>query len=768
MFVKRKRSEQERYEKLRSLGVTIARKRDEAVSARKESGIEQIMQECEDAYLGIDDSNRHEFSGAKWAKSRSMDGPISSSQTQSDNRSTAYVRLTSRYVDFAASKMSEIALPIDDKAFNFTPTPVPELIEISKQEMPMIPQGMPQPPMMQQGLQQGMPGFQQTMMPQQGLPQGLAQGQPTPDEAKAVLARANEAAKKAETRIYDWMVECRHTSEMRKVIHDSARIGVGVLKGPIPDKRKSQAIKKNGNIIELEIIESIVPVTEWKDPWNIFPDPACGENIQDGDYIFERDYMSPKRLRELRTRRGWNAAQIDSVLDEGPGKVYQEGHGEEKSKRRRYEVWQYYGMLTREELESANVKVPEECEEAYAIITLVNDSVVRCILNPLDSGKFPYHAFAWSRRAGSWIGVGVGEQVSMPQKMVNASTRAVLENAGLSAGVQAIMDRGLVTPADGSWEITRNKIWFKAADAVLDDVRKAFHIFEIPSTQKTLMPIIQYALRLAEEHSSIPMVTQGNYTETAAPQTFGQAELQNNNALAFLRERGNMLDDAITEPLVLMFYEWLLLDTDVPTEEKGDFKINAHGTSALVEKAIQELTITQALSMSLNPAFGADPEKTYALWLKSKRIDPRDVQLDDEKKQALMQRPPPKAPQVEAAEIRAQVDMEREKMRNQTSIEKMRMDTDRDAAYVAELRERAQSNAMTNIEELRLRRELALLDYANKNQISLANIKADLAKTAMELNVTKELAAGKATADQLPTPPVEPPGRAPSGESYQK
>lgn len=739
--IRRKPSERDRLERLSALGVIIAKKRDEAVSARKESGIEETWQQCEDAYLGIDDANRHEFTGAKWAKSRSIDGPVSANNGESGNRSTAFVRLTSRYVDFAGSKLAEIALPIDDKAFSFEPTPVPDLVSQAEDQTPVMATG----------------------------PDGMPVQTTVKDVVAQALVQAKDAAKKAETRIYDWMVEGRHTAEMRKVIHDSARIGVGVLKGPIPDKRKSQAIRRQGNVIELVIEGKTVPVTRWVDPWNLFPDGACGENIHDGDHIFERDYISPKRLRELAKRKGWNKEQIEKVLGEGPGKCSLNDHpNEEKGKRRRFEMWQYYGMLSAEELEAAGVECPEGTTEAYAIATLVNDSIVRCILNPLDSGKFPYHVMSWSRRSGHWAGVGVGEQVSMPQRMVNAATRAVLENAGVSAGVQFLMDRGLIVPADQQWEITRNKIWFKAADAVLDDVRKAFHIFEIPNIQAQLMPIIQYALRLAEEHSSIPLVSQGSYAENASPQTFGQAELQNNNALSFLRERGNILDDSITEPLVLMFYEWLLLDPDVPIEEKGDFKINAHGTSAMVEKAIQELTITQALSMSLNPAFGADPEKVYAMWLKTKRIDPRDAQLDEEKKAALQQQQQPKVPAVQVAEIREQGAMERERMRTEATVEKMRIDMDRDTQYAQELRERTAAEHNLNLQELSLRRELAMLEHANKNQMSLDQVKAGLAETAMKLKTTKELAAMNAPAKNLPTPPVEPPGVAPAGQSYQK
>lgn len=71
-------------------------------------------------------------------------------------------------------------------------------------------------------------------------------------------------------------------------------------------------------------------------------------------------------------------------------------------------------------------------------------------------------------------------------------------------------------------------------------------------------------------------------------------------------------------------------------------------------------------------------------------------------------------------------------------------------------------------EELVLKRDLAMLDYANANKVTLDKIKADLAKKAMEIQATKELAGMKAPADQLPKPPVEPPGIAPAGESFTR
>jgi hypothetical protein len=69
--------------------------------------------------------------------------------------------------------------------------------------------------------------------------------------------------------------------------------------------------------------------------------------------------------------------------------------------------------------------------------------------------------------------------------------------------------------------------------------------------------------------------------------------------------------------------------------------------------------------------------------------------------------------------------------------------------------------------ELSVKRDLAMLDYANRRGITLDQIKADLAKETMRLNTTKQLAGLKVTADRLPKPPVEPAGRAKPGQSYQ-
>jgi len=745
---------------LEALGITVGRMRDEAVAARKSSGIEEVWMACEEAYLGIDDANRHEFASAKWAKPTSMEGSVTTAGRPNSNKSTAFVRLTSRYVDMGAAKISEITLPIDDKAFTLDPTPVPEMVEAKDDQSPLLdPQGQQVFRAPKEGEQPGANGM---------VPATKA------DQAGLQLATAKDCATKAETRIYDWMLEANYPAEMRKVIHEAARLGAGVLKSPFPQVKTSYA-RKNG---KLKHSRTMSPGMKQTSVWNIYPDPACGESIHNGDFLFECDKLSAQKLKKLKLEKLKDGtpiyihSQIDKVLEEGPGKCKLDGgnpHNNTKNQKQ-FQIWYFTGVIKRAEMVLMGAvgidDLPDDVVDVSAIVTLVNDSVIRATINPLESGSFPYRVLNWSRREGSWAGVGVSEQVAMPQRMVNASTRALLNNAGKSAGAQTVMDQNAVVPADGKWEMTPDKLWWLAPNAVTDDVRKIFMSIALPNMGPQLMAIIQYAFKLAEEASNIPLVAQGRDSENT-PATFGAAELQNNNAHTLLRSLAYQIDDDITEPVVRDLYEWLLLDEDVPEDEKGDFKINAKGSIAMVEKAVQEMVLSQLLPASKDPAFGMNPKKVAEQYLMAKRLDPRKLQYTEEEQAEMAKQPQPEAPVITAAKIRSASAEKIAVGRDQVTVEKTKADTDRDTAYVQAQTEGNRIDHELRMAELQMRERLAMLDYANKREMSLEDVKAQLAQTTMKLQAQIKLAAD-GSAPQVATPAMEPPGRAPDGQAFQR
>lgn len=836
---------------LEAIAKALEDKKREAVDARTASGIEDTWALCEEAYIGIDDANRAEYNGGKWVKGMTLASPLrkdtgnTGDTTTNTKQSTVFVQLTSRYVDAGAAKVGDILLPLNDKPFSFEPTPVPTLIKGRGDLTPVVINGMPlMRPMRPEEMMaatpygevyippppptpQGAPGAPALGMapgvPAQGIPPGAPQagGVPAPqgppqvpvttkDIAEQAIEAARIAAKKAENRIFDWMVECQHHREMRKVIFDAARLGIGVLKGPIPDMRRHMAVTKQDGKPVLQIHDEIAPIDKWVDVWNIFPDPACGENIRNGDYVFEREYFSEKQLRKLKGLPGYLDDQIDAVIAKGPGTRGKETRNPNDTEvKQQYEVWYYHGSMKRREFESINAKAvrgKEDDEQVHVIVTFVEGIIIRGAINPLDSGELPYLAVPWSRRPGFWAGVGVAERIFVPQRITNGATRALLNNGGISAGPQIAINQKSVEPADGDWEITPNKIWYSSDEGIIDDVRKAFTVFDISNVGDKLMKIIEYGMRLAEESTNIPLVTMGQSGKTT-PETLGATQLQDNNANQLLRNIGYTFDDYITEPLVKMYYEYLLLDENVSAEEKGEFKINAHGSVALVERAIQDQTIAQIGPLAANPIYGANPKKWFASMLKGKGLSPKDYQYTPEEQAKIDSLPPPEAPAVAVAKIKAQMqqvqigaderrllreqqfekeitlielqsDQAIERLRQRSAELKIKMDTDRDTVFVQAETQRAQAEFTGRMKELELKKELAAMKYAADNQVNVDTVKAKLADTVMKLRTQKELAAMDTnltafqhrtpSAKDLLKPPTQKPGKAKAGRAFSQ
>lgn len=166
--------------------------------------------------------------------------------------------------------------------------------------------------------------------------------------------------------------------------------------------------------------------------------------------------------------------------------------------------------------------------------------------------------------------------------------------------------------------------------------------------------------------------------------------------------------------------------------------------------------------------FGVDPRKVFEVWCRANRMAPSEFQHSEERQKELDSQPPPPAPQIQAAQIRAASAEKIAQSRDVLMAHKVDVDTDRDRAYNASLAARDQATVQMRLHELELTRDLKMLDYALQERISLQDAKVRLADTTMKLRVQRELAGEDGRGPQVATPPNEPPGRAPNGEAYQR
>ena len=739
-----------RLSKVQVFADSIKKKRNAAIIARKRSGIEEVWQECEDAYEGVDDYNKK--SGSAYLKGKSTSDGLREVKKSAPGRSTVIPNITRPYVDAAAARLSDMLIPTDDINWALEDSPVKDEVELQQAGIQQgIPQEAQQPPSMLRRIGNSIAEtFGGTQQPQQ---------QPAPPQQPAPTKKSVEIA--ADT-IKDWHAECRYHSEVRKVIESSARIGVGILKGPHPTKRRSRKTVMTDNRWGVEVEIKVSPASTFTSAWNFYPDyPACGNDIQRGSFVFERDDITAKSLSDLRgAELGYIDEMIDLCLKEGPtspdnNEARREDYTPDDTDL--FEIWYYYGFVSKEDMEAAGCECSNEYEPC--VVTMVNNRVIKVTLSVLDTGEFPFDVMVWQDRLDHWAGLGVAEQIGTCQKSLTGAVRALQDNMALSSGPQIIVDTSKIEPADGKWNITPRKLWRKLIDSEdMDDVRKAFTIISIETRQVELLNIINYWTREAEAVTSLPMLLQGQMG--SAPDTLGGQQLVNNNGSTVLRRIARTFDDRITEPHLGRYYEYLLLHG--PEEAKGDFVVKPRGSSSLVERELQKRETMQLLGASLNPVYEVNPAKVMKEVLKGMRFDPDNFGYSEEEKQAKANQQPPEPPQAMVAKINAEAKLQVEQLRAADAKEHTAAQERLEAArqeFEAGQAELDRQNAQV-VAAINERMNTTTLSAEEKK--NLDSIKAMLASTAMKLKVQQNLSA------QTLAAPSEPAGRAPNGQAFQR
>lgn len=685
----------------------------DAMTARESSGIEEIWFEDEDQYNGYDAVNRP----AVGISARKDSLPAN--DQRGSQRSLVFLNITKPKTDSAVSRVQEMLVPTDDRPWEITNSPIPEFsaaIEGNDETMHTMPDG---------------------------------QQRSATDIAKAAVAKAAESAKLASDQIEDWFVEGNVYAELRKVIRDAGRLGSGVLKGPFPVNRNDKKWNIQDGQATINMTKRLAPTAKRISALDLFPDPSCGDNIHDGSFLFERDYLTARRIRDLARLPDYNAEAMLAVLKQGPGRRVRNNRymidtpGEVRSfDSEVFEVFYYYGDIPPEQLLSGGFVIPglndaqndaarmKQIEDALmmttipVVCTLINDRLVRVSMNPMETGGFPFDIFPWEPVEGQPWGRGIPRKIAVAQRMLNAAVRALLENAGMSAGPQVVIDKTRVTPANKVYEITGRKLWYFTPSDAIDDVRKAFASVMIESAQVQLQAVIDFAQKMADELSNLPMLLQGIVGQTA--DTFGGMKMLEQNAASPLKAIAKQFDDTPMLPFLKRMYDWLMQDPNVKPEAKGDHQCRARGAGALASREQAGMFLAQSGALVKDTAFGINPKKWFEELCLANKFQPSLIQFTADEQRALEEarakQPQPVAPQVEAAQINAKTAEARANIDAQIAQEK---------AASAERIAQARFASEQAVREMD--REIEVMQFSGRKDISLDQMRAMLAKTAMQI-----------------------------------
>ena len=623
--------EQAQQERLKSIYEAVVKTRDKWIAARAASGVEGRWRTAQRLYEGKD-------AGAE--DSAMVDalrnGP--SKRRSGAQRSRVSINIVAPKVEAVTARLCEILLPIDDKNWGVKPRPNHKLAKDAQTPGTLVD-------------------------PVSGQEVGKLS-----EVAQSVRESYKQAAAAMENQIDDVLTACNYNGEQRRMIEDACRLGTGVLKGPRPyiqsDCTYQQVAGKDGSMAFAEIeTEETRPGSERIDPWNVFPDPACGNNHQRGSGIWEMRDITRRELRELIGMPGFLSEEIADILAEDPKRVSAaEGRVQRvTSEDGAYQQWEYHGEIEAKDFsflrEASGNPLQEAMSVEQCVLIVVNDRIIGALKR--WTRDLPYDFFNWWPRDDSPFGDGMPHRLHNAQRVVTAAWRQLMDNAGLSSGGQVVVLRSLVEPQDGDWQMAPRKVWVGKDD--LDDARKAFATFEFASHTEELLKIVETAMEMADRESNTPLLMQGD--QGAAPDNVGGTLALFAAANSPLRHRVKLFDDAITEPHIKRYYRWFMSQAD--GDGKGDFEVDARGSSVLVERDAQSMAMMQVAALAQSPIYGPlMAEKALSglrAILKSFKLNPDDwVATEEEdaqkKEQAKTNPPPPPPPEpaVQVAQIKAQ------------------------------------------------------------------------------------------------------------------
>lgn len=191
-------------ERLQQFSAGLAKKRDQWVTARAASGVEKRWQEDADAYHSRDIVTK---GNVAMMDSVQQGGYPIAANTLHPTRSTVYIGITRQKTNAGEARFSDIVLPTDDRNWGIKETPVPQLVGQEADKTPVT----------------------TSIDPKTGQAVPITVG----DVAQTIQAQASKAAAGMQLEIEDQLTECDYNGEVRKTIHSSAVLGIGVLKGSI-------------------------------------------------------------------------------------------------------------------------------------------------------------------------------------------------------------------------------------------------------------------------------------------------------------------------------------------------------------------------------------------------------------------------------------------------------------------------------------------------------------------------------------------------------
>ena len=465
---------------------------------------------------------------------------------------------------------------------------------------------------------------------------GLDEG-PAPDSrSMPQIEPARIAAEKLQKVIHDQLEETDAIKSLRHVFFEMCLLGTGVLKGPFNEDKvyhKWDTDEETGEEAYMAKIKT-VPKLEAVSCWDFYSDPNA-TNMNDSEYVIQRHSFNRQQFADLIKRPMFDADAIRACLEMGPNyqtrgyesSLYDRENIESLYKNR-FEVFEYWGLLDKRIAQEIGFKYNDELDVISVNAWVCGNKILRCVENPFTPTRLPYMVCPYELNPYQFFGIGIPENMSDSQQIMNGHARMAIDNLALSGNLVFDIDETLLVPGQ-DMKVFPGKIFRRQSG----QPGAAIHGVKFPNTSNENLMMFDRFRQLADEATGIPSYSHGttgvqSTTRTAA----GMSMLMGAAALSIKTVIKN-IDDYLLKPLGESLFYWnMQFNVDRP-EIKGDLDIKAQGTSSLMQKEVRSQRLMTFMQTASNPSLAP-----FVKWhtclkevAKALDIDPDQLINDPEK-----------------------------------------------------------------------------------------------------------------------------------------
>ena len=427
------------------------------------------------------------------------------------------------------------------------------------------------------------------------------------------------AAKKMEKKIKDQLDESGASKQLRMFAFEQVEFGTGILKGPLAVNKEYPNWNDDGEYAP-EI--KTVPTTAHVSIWNFYPDPDAA-NMEECEYVIERHKLSRSQMRKLKHRPFFRGNAIDIAIKKGENynKKYWESIMEDdavRDKAVRYEVLEYWGYVDTEMLKSYGLDIPRELRDQDQLnvnIWVCNGQVMRLVMNPFKPALLPYFAAPYEINPYSFFGIGLAENMSDTQMLMNGFMRMAVDNAVLSGNLVFEVDETNLVPGQ-DLKVFPGKVFRRQGGAP----GQAIFGTKFPNVANQNLQLFDKARVLADESTGFPSFAHGQTGVSGVGRTASGISMLMSAANGSIRTVVKNIDDYLLAPLGKAFFSFNM-QFDYDPEIKGDLEIKAEGTESLMANEIRSQRLMQFLQTAQNPALMPFIKADYILREIAKSLD---------------------------------------------------------------------------------------------------------------------------------------------------